>query len=203
MPERARQLYAAGLELFLERGYRDVDVDDIVASCNVSRGTFYGSFGNKRQLLEAILTRSFDDLVLAMFDNSDWSAVSDRDAYVAKFRSVLKRALQYIADHAALMSFVIMEAPGVDAAALESLLAGYRRTCARTSDVLTIAVQHGWMRSDVPIDLGWAGQMVVSCIAAAASPLLLGTGEKFDVDEVSDMCCAYLLGGMRAVLSTS
>lgn len=202
MPERARQLYAAALELFLERGYRDVDVDDIVASCNVSRGTFYGSFGNKRELLELILTRSFDDLLLAVFEDGDWTTVSDRDTYVAKFRVVLKRALQYIADHAALMSFVIMEAPGVDAAALESLLAGYRRTCARTSEVLTIADQHGWMRSDVHIDVGWAGQMVVSCLAAAASPLLLGTNEKFDVDEVSDMCCDYLLGGMRAVQST-
>lgn len=203
MPERAQQLYAAALELFLERGYREVDVDDIVDNCSVSRGTFYGSFSNKRELLEAILTRSFDDLVPAVFEDTDWSTVSDRDTYVVEFQAMLRRALQYIADHSALMSFVILEAPGVDAAALESLLAGYRRTCARMSEVLDAAVQHGWMRSDVQIDVKWASQMVVSCIAAAASPLLLGTNGKFDVDEVSELCCDYLLGGMRAVLSTS
>lgn len=202
MPDRARQLYAAALELFLERGYRDVDIDDIVASCNVSRGTFYGSFANKRDLLDAILTRSFDDLLLAMFDDNDWTTVSDRDAFVTNFRAVVKRTLQYIADHSALVSFVVMEAPGVDTEALQSLLAGYRRICARTSEALTIADQRGWMRSDVHIDVGWAGQMVVSCVAAAASPLLLGTNEQYDVDEVSDMCCDYLLGGMRTVLST-
>ncbi len=203
MPERARQLYAAAVDLFLERGYREVDVDDIVVNCNLSRGTFYGSYRNKRDLLDVILARSFDDLTAAVFDDSDWSAVHDLDAFVAEFRAQLRRAFQYIADNAKLLSFVILAAPGVDAEALSTLLAGYRSISAKQSEVLAFAAQRGWMRSDVEIDVALAGQLVVSCVATAASPLLLGTGEEFDVDEAARVCGDYLLGGMNALLPAS
>jgi AcrR family transcriptional regulator len=203
VPERAQQLYDAAVALFVARGYRDVDVDDIVAACDVSRGTFYGSYRSKRDLLGVILARVLDDLAVATFSDSGWSAVTDRDSFIAEFRTQLRRGLQHIADNADLLSFAILTAPGIDADALASLVAGYRRIGAQVTEVLEFAAQRGWLRSDVPIDLVWAGQLVASTVATSAMPLLLGTGEPFDVDEVADFSTTYLLGGMRAVRSSS
>ena len=202
MPERARQLYAAGVALFLERGYRDVDVDDIVAECGVSRGTFYGSFRNQRDLLDQIMIRSLDDVALAVFADSDWSAVPDRDTFVAEFHALVRRALQHVADNAELLSFVILAAPGVDADALALMISHYRQISAQMTDILSLAAARGWLRSDVPVDVVWAGQLVVSTLAQAATPALLGSGEPFDVDEITTFVANYLLGGLPAVLST-
>lgn len=201
MPERAQQLYDAAVTLFVARGYRDVDVDDIVAACNVSRGTFYGSYRSKRDLLSVILTRVFDDLAVATFAGSDWSTAMDRDGFVAEFRAQLRRGLQHIVDNAELLSFAILTAPGIDEDALASLLAGYKRIGAQVTEVLEFAVARGWVRSDVPIDLVWAGQLVATTVATSATPLLLGTDEPFDVAGVAEFSTNYLLGGMRAVLS--
>ncbi|MGN7780077.1 TetR/AcrR family transcriptional regulator [Mycolicibacterium sp. 22603] len=200
VPERARQLYEAGVALFLDRGYRDVDVDDIVAECGVSRGTFYGSFRNKRHLLDQIMIRASDDLALAVFADRDWSEVADRDAFIAEFHALVGRALQHIHDHAQLLAFVILAAPGVDADALGMMISRYREISARMADILEIAAERGWLRSDVPVDLVWAGQLVMSTLAQAATPALLGSGEPFDVDEITDFVTNYLLGGIRAVL---
>ena len=200
MPDRARQLYEAAVTLFLERGYRDVDIDDIVAACGVSRGTFYGSFRNKRDLLDAIIIRSLDDLAAAVFVDRDWSAVADRDAFVEQFHALVRRALQHAFDHADLLSFVILAAPGVDADALKAMLGGYRQLSAQVTDILAVAAERGWLRSDVPINMVWAGQLVVSTLAQAASPVLLGSGEPFDVDAVAEFSADYLLGGVRTVL---
>ncbi|MFI2837822.1 MULTISPECIES: TetR/AcrR family transcriptional regulator [Mycolicibacterium] len=202
MPDRARQLYDAAVALFLERGYRDVDVDDIVAECGVSRGTFYGSFRNKRDLLDAIMIRCLDDLGAAVFDGRDWSALADRGAFVDEFHALVRRALQHAFDHAELLSFVILAAPGVDADALKAMLGGYRQLSAQVTDILSVAAERGWLRSDVPINTVWAGQLVVSTLTQAASPVLLGSGEPFDVDEITTFVANYLLGGLPAVLST-
>ncbi|MDZ7883681.1 MAG: TetR/AcrR family transcriptional regulator [Mycobacterium sp.] len=201
MPERAQQLRDAAVRLFVEHGYRDIDVDDIVAACDVSRGTFYNSYRSKRDLLSVILARVFDDLAVSTFSDSDWSVVTERDSFVSEFRTQLRRGLQHIADNAELLSFAILTAPGIDADALTSLVAGYRRIAAQVTEVLEIATQRGWIRSDVPIDLVWAGQLVTSTVATSATPLLLSTDEAFDVDEVADFTTNFLLGGTRAVLS--
>lgn len=201
MPDRAKQLYDAAVALFVERGYRDVDVDDIVAACDVSRGTFYGSYRSKRDLLNVVLDRVFDDLAVATFSGSDWSTVTDREGFVVEFGAQLRRGLQHIADNAELLSFAILTAPGVDTEALASLVAGYQRIGDRVTEVLEVAATQGWMRSDVPIDLVWAGRLVASTVATSAMPLLLGTGEPFDIDEVAEFSTNFLLGGMRAVLS--
>ena len=62
MPERTAQLYAAAIDLFIERGYRDVDVTDITARCGVSHGTFYNYFRSKRDVLESIQARTLQEL---------------------------------------------------------------------------------------------------------------------------------------------
>ena len=198
--DRAAQLYGAAIALFAEHGYREVGVDDIVASCGVSRGTFYGYFRNKRDLLDAILASTIDDLVSAVAGPDDWSVLADAGAYEARFRAMVRRVLQHFADNAPLLSFVILTAPGVDSDAFTFLLAGYERVGCAVEAVLTEAARRGWMHDASAAGLTCTGQMVISCIAAAALPLLLDTGDPLDLDEVARLCADYLIGGLPAVL---
>lgn len=200
MPERAAQLARAGAALFIERGYREVDIDDIAARCGVSHGTFYSYFSSKRDLLESILSRTEDDMVAMVAAANDWTAVADRSSFIADFRSLIERSIHYFADHAALLSFVILEAPGVDADAYGSLLSGYRRLGTQVAAILQVAGQRGWLGLDGDVDMERVGQMVISCVAAAALPLLLGTGEQVDIEQLCQTCSDYLLGGLHTAL---
>ena len=52
--QRRRDLLAAARNVFARRGYHDAKVDDIVAEANVSKGTFYLYFPDKRSIFEAL-----------------------------------------------------------------------------------------------------------------------------------------------------
>ncbi len=55
-PDARRQEILAGAEqLFHERGYADVQVDDIMAICQLSRGGFYHYFASKADILGALI----------------------------------------------------------------------------------------------------------------------------------------------------
>jgi len=57
-PERARKrasLLVAARRCFVERGYHDTKVDDIVAAAGVAKGTFYLYFPDKRSAFSALV----------------------------------------------------------------------------------------------------------------------------------------------------
>lgn len=198
MPERAAQLYAAAVDLFIERGYRDVDVADIVTRCGVSHGTFYNYFRNKRDVLETIMSRTAQELSVTVAGAHDPSTLASRSDYVTEFTARVGRAISYVADHRALVSFTAVTAPGVDDQAYASMVASYENLSSEVTAFLAVGTARGWIREDV--DLRTAGQAVVSCVVMATLPLLLGDGEDFDAEEVTQACCAFLLGGLRQVL---
>lgn len=52
--QRRRELLDAARNVFAKRGYHDAKVDDIVTEANVSKGTFYLYFPDKRSIFEAL-----------------------------------------------------------------------------------------------------------------------------------------------------
>ena len=61
--KRRIQLLDAALETFVERGYSDVGGAEIVARIGCSHGTFYNYFDNKRDALDALLSRELAEMV--------------------------------------------------------------------------------------------------------------------------------------------
>src|ERR1700694_1560878 len=56
-------ILSAGRELFLSNGYQGTSVDQIAASAEVSKQTVYKHFGDKQELLFAIVTDALDTTV--------------------------------------------------------------------------------------------------------------------------------------------
>lgn len=88
-------IMSAGRELFLAQGYRGTSVDEIAARAGVSKQTVYKQFGDKRELLEAIVTAVMSaavqpsiDRIATLADSED--VERDLAAFAADYlRSVL------------------------------------------------------------------------------------------------------------------
>ncbi len=60
--ERRDELIDVAERLFLERGYEETAVSDIVKAMNVAQGTFYYHFKSKTEILEAIVEKTVAEL---------------------------------------------------------------------------------------------------------------------------------------------
>lgn len=67
--ERRGELLDAAEHLFAGRGVADVTVADIAAAAGVSKGSFYGYFGSKEELVAA-LNQRFGDELFAVLDEA-------------------------------------------------------------------------------------------------------------------------------------
>src|SRR4249920_887456 len=55
--ERPRELIAAALQLFVERGFAATRLEDVAARAGVSKGTLYLYFASKEELFRAVVRR--------------------------------------------------------------------------------------------------------------------------------------------------
>src|SRR5262245_29992357 len=61
-------ILSAGQSLFLANGYQGTSVDQIAASAEVSKQTVYKHFGDKQELLLAIVNETLDSTVTPVLD---------------------------------------------------------------------------------------------------------------------------------------
>jgi len=55
MNKRKRQIITAARALFIEKGFVDASINDIISAAKISKGTFYNHFSSKNECLIAIL----------------------------------------------------------------------------------------------------------------------------------------------------
>jgi len=55
MNKRKRQIITAARELFIEKGFVETSINDIISAAKISKGTFYNHFAAKNECLIAIL----------------------------------------------------------------------------------------------------------------------------------------------------
>jgi AcrR family transcriptional regulator len=63
---RKAEFIAAAEELFLEKGFENTSVDDIVARVGVAKGLFYYYFDSKDALLAALVERYLDEIAASI-----------------------------------------------------------------------------------------------------------------------------------------
>ena len=89
---RARFLGAAQ-QIFMERGYVDVTVEDIADGAGASRATFYAYFHSKTDLAIALL-EEVETRALASYSDLDEIMAGPEDMRVQRLQEWLKRALR-------------------------------------------------------------------------------------------------------------
>lgn len=91
---RREELLDCAQALFVERGYDDTTVNDIVARAQVSKGAFYHYFESKEAMLEALADRMVRQSVSQVEDlltDSRLGAVERLNAFLARSREVERR----------------------------------------------------------------------------------------------------------------
>lgn len=58
-----RDLLAAGRSLFGEQGLYESRIEDLSSRAGIAKGTLYGYFGNKAELIEAVVSAGFSELL--------------------------------------------------------------------------------------------------------------------------------------------
>jgi AcrR family transcriptional regulator len=104
---RREQLVALGVEMFSERPFDEVSIDDIAASAGISKGLLYHYFPSKRDFYVAVVRHSADEM----------QAVTETDPGLAPLERLsagLDRYLEYVDTHARGYSTVLRAGIGSD-----------------------------------------------------------------------------------------
>ena len=62
MNERKRNVVNAAQRLFIEKGFQNTSIQDILEEAKISKGTFYNYFNSKRECLIAIIDNGFEEM---------------------------------------------------------------------------------------------------------------------------------------------
>ncbi len=61
--ERKKELIKIAYQLFLNNGYENTSVDEIIAKAKIAKGTYYYHFESKEQMLEEVVNSIIDETV--------------------------------------------------------------------------------------------------------------------------------------------
>jgi AcrR family transcriptional regulator len=104
---RRQQLVALGVEMFSERPFDDVSIDDIAVSAGISKGLLYHYFPSKRDFYVAVVRHSADEM----------EAITETDPQLAPLERLsvgLDRYLDYVDTHARGYATVLRAGIGSD-----------------------------------------------------------------------------------------
>ncbi|WP_328997158.1 TetR/AcrR family transcriptional regulator [Kribbella sp. NBC_00709] len=99
--QRRDEILDAAQQLFLERGYGDVSLDQIASAASVTKRTIYAYVGDKTAVFAAVVSR-LNQLILIPAEHVDLEALAIRlvltlhsDVAISLHRMVIAEALQF------------------------------------------------------------------------------------------------------------
>ena len=87
--ERYEKFVQAGLDIFLEKGYENTSLTDIIKKSGGSLASIYKFFQNKECLFRAILERGFDQFYNKICEKIDLRSTYEIEDFLSKFATVL------------------------------------------------------------------------------------------------------------------
>jgi AcrR family transcriptional regulator len=182
-----RKLVDAALELFFEKGYDNVTVDDICEKAGVSKGAFYGHFKSKDQaVLEEFL--KVDDYYREMLPE-----ILKEESYVDKGIAFVRLALRYIASQGEMVIKVAYSsqiAPGKEASPIAS---SDRLLYTLAEGLVKEAQKAGEVRQD--LDSGEIAQAIIRAIRGTVYDWCLQDGG-FDLEAAAEPLASIFTAGL-------
>jgi AcrR family transcriptional regulator len=106
--ERRRRLVALGMELFSERTYDDVSIDELAQAAGISKGLLYHYFPTKRDFYVATVREAAQQLL-------ERTATPETMDPIERLRSGLDAYLDYVAKHGKPYQALLRSGVGADA----------------------------------------------------------------------------------------
>jgi AcrR family transcriptional regulator len=104
---RREQLVALGGEIFSERPFDEVSIDDIAAAAGISKGLLYHYFPSKRDFYVAVVREAADEMQVVTDAPADLPAIE-------RLSAGLDRYLEYVETHARGFATVLRAGIGSD-----------------------------------------------------------------------------------------
>lgn len=90
MNNRKRQIIQACMTLFVEKGFVETSIQDILTEASISKGTFYNYFSSKKDCLIAILENSRKEANMHKVTALTGKEKNDKSALVAQLTSTMR-----------------------------------------------------------------------------------------------------------------
>jgi len=165
LDRRRRQLVEIGLELFSERAYDEIAIDDIAAQAGISKGLLYHYFPSKRDFYVAIIEEAGRELRERTEPDP---ALSPPERLTASIDAYLTHVERYPRGHATLLRGGIGSDPEVRAIVDDHRRVNAQRildAVAEAGGELTPAVRlavRGWIGFVEAVTLEWVERREVS-----------------------------------------
>lgn len=172
--EKKGRIVAAAMDIFGERPYDQVKIEDIADRAGVGKGTIYEYFVSKEELFAAILDAGFQEYFRELLA----AAVAPLPA-TAKLKAVFGRHLTFISQHASAARIIIGERPSSRPEMREDMFGRYTRLARFLEDLLREGVDTGEFR---PVDTAVVAQAIISMFSTLLV-LVLFAGQPLDATE--------------------
>ncbi len=108
------QLLETARQLFVEKGYADTPMEELVSRAGMTRGALYHHFKDKRALFDAVVERAVDQLGerVAVLSKQEAARQSKHKRHPARYLAALEILLDELSDPAT-RRLVLVEAPAV------------------------------------------------------------------------------------------
>ncbi|MBS3898434.1 MAG: TetR/AcrR family transcriptional regulator [Dethiobacter sp.] len=151
--EKKGRILVAAMDIFGERPYDQVKIEDIAERAGVGKGTIYEYFVSKEELFAAILEAGFNEYFMALVA----AAVPSLSA-TAKLQAVFGRHLSFISQHAAAARIILSERPASRSEIHEAMVNRYMRLGRFLEELLQEGMTAGEFR---PVDTAIVAQAII------------------------------------------
>ncbi len=151
--EKKGRILVAAMDIFGERPYDQVKIEDIAERAGVGKGTIYEYFVSKEELFAAILEAGFNEYFMALVA----AAVPSLSA-TAKLKAVFGRHLSFISQHAAAARIILSERPASRSEIHEAMVNRYMRLGRFLEELLQEGMTAGEFRS---VDTAIVAQAII------------------------------------------
>ncbi|WP_280267036.1 TetR/AcrR family transcriptional regulator [Nocardia wallacei] len=163
--QRRTELIETASRLIFERGYHEVTVADIAAELGVGHGTFYNYFGNRRDILDAVIDTRFAAINERVI-GGDGAPAHTMEEFLTAATGIAQRLYTALTEDPGLVRFVLFEAPAIDQALIDRLDAILEEMALLSRTRLDDGIRAGYLRPD--LDSAVVGRSVMSLIFATA-----------------------------------
>jgi len=112
--ETVDKILRSAIDLFSRRGYHNTQVMDVVRAANISAGTFYNYFRDKRELYERITRDNFDFFRLSLMEIRRPVNIWDRREQRDKLRESFSALFDFAQSNPQLLTILLRGGYGVD-----------------------------------------------------------------------------------------